>query len=221
MSTRDIAAPAPLGAAKGPNRDEPPAHAELAALLDDLVNRPHERETIEQCIVEKFTQDKAVMVVDMSGFSRTAATSGIVTFLLMIHQMKLLALPCIDLHRGVLIKAEADNLYCLFESVEDAVEASLEISQRLAAANAILPRDLNLYVSTGVGWGPILNIGNEDMWGNEVNIACRLGEDIAELGEILLSQAAHEQTHDLARLDFDENTRTISQGELQYYRLAR
>jgi class 3 adenylate cyclase len=88
------------------------------------------------------------------------------------------------------IKAEADNLYCLFDKVVDAVGAGEEIISRLDAVNSILPMERRLYVALGIGYGKILNIGNEDIFGDEVNLACKLGEDLASKGEVLLTSAA-------------------------------
>ena len=89
-----------------------------------------------------------------------------------------------------MIKADADNLFCLFDRVRDAVDASLEIISRLDAANIVLPVEKHLYVAFGIGHGVILNLANEDIFGDEVNLASKLGEDIAEKGEILLTSAA-------------------------------
>ncbi len=156
------------------------------------------------------------MILDMSGFSRTTQRSGIVAFLLMIHQMQLIACPCIQEHRGLLVKAEADNLFCLFDSVGDAVVTSQEIARRLNAANTLLPEERRLYVSIGIGHGHLLNIEDEDLYGNEVNLASKLGEDVAGMGEILLTPAAHEQLKD-SGISTRESNVSISGLSLSYY----
>jgi class 3 adenylate cyclase len=126
----------------------------------------------------------------MSGFSRTTREHGIISFLIMIHQMQLICRPVVEQYGGIVVKADADNLFCLFDKVADAVGASEEIISRLDAVNSILPMESQLYVALGIGYGKILNIGNEDIFGDEVNLACKLGEDIAGQGEILLTSAA-------------------------------
>jgi class 3 adenylate cyclase len=108
----------------------------------------------------------------------------------MIHQMQLICRPVVEHYGGIVVKADADNLFCLFDKVADAVGASEEIISRLDAVNSILPMESQLYVALGIGYGKILNIGNEDIFGDEVNLACKLGEDIAGQGEILLTSAA-------------------------------
>ena len=106
-------------------------HARLDALLSRIIQEPEKREEISREIERDFTQRAAVLVLDMSGFSRTTQLHGIVVFLMMIHQMRLLAAPTIQACAGKLVKAEADNLYCLFDTVDDAVKASREIITRL------------------------------------------------------------------------------------------
>jgi class 3 adenylate cyclase len=118
------------------------------------------------------------------------------------------------------IKGEADNLFCLFETVADAVKASQEIITRLNAVNMILPADRQLYVAFGIGYGKILNIGNEDIFGDEMNLACKLGEDIAEKGEILLTPAAKAELNG-SSLALREGAISISGIHLNYYYVER
>ncbi len=145
-------------------------HARLDALLSRIIHEPEKRQAITLEIERDFTRRCAVMVLDMSGFSRTTQLHGIVEFLLMIHQMRLMALPTIEACSGKLVKAEADNLYCLFDTVDEAVKASREIISRLSTVNVLLPADRRLYASIGIGWGEILVLEDEDLFGDEVNL---------------------------------------------------
>ena len=167
--------------------------ANLGRLLSDIIEQPERREEIARQIESIFAQDKAVLVLDMSGFSSTTRHHGIVSFLLMIHQMKLLACPAIKAHRGLLVKAEADNLFCLFDTAADAIGAAREIVERLNTVNVLLPEDRRLYASVGIGYGRILNVGDRDLFGDEVNLASKLGEDVAARGVVLLTANARAQ----------------------------
>lgn len=174
--------------------EAPPAPANtrerLDALLSQIIDHPERRGEISAEIEQTFTQRRAVLVLDMSGFSRTTQVHGVVSFLMMIHQMRLLAVPTIEGRGGVLVKAEADNLYCLFDSVAEAVRAAREISRQLATVNPLLPAGRKLYASMGIGFGDILVLGEEDLFGDEVNLASKLGEDVAQGGMVLLTDAA-------------------------------
>src|ERR687898_661596 len=88
--------------------------AKLEEYLNEMIESPERRTEITKALEETFTQERAVMVLDMSGFSRTTQRDGIVPFLLMIHQMKLVVRPAVAAHRGEIVKEEADNLFCLF-----------------------------------------------------------------------------------------------------------
>lgn len=164
--------------------------AKLDALLSRIIDEPERRSEIAAEIERDFTQRQAVLVLDMSGFSRTTQVHGVVAFLMMIHQMRLLATPVITGRGGRLIKAEADNLYCLFDQVADAVAAAREIITRLSTVNVLMPADRRLYASIGVGFGDILVLADEDLFGDEVNLASKLGEDVAQGGMVLLTEAA-------------------------------
>ena len=194
------------------------SRANLEHLLGTLIDQPDQRADIERDIDGIFGQDKAVMALDMSGFSRTTHQYGIVPFLLMIHQMKLLAAPSIEAGRGLVLKAEADNLFALFDTVEDAVRASREIIARLDAANTVLPDDRQLYVSVGIGYGHILNIEDKDVFGDEVNLSSKLGEDIADRGDVLLTAQARDQLRD-STIELREESVSISGLTLIYYRV--
>ena len=204
------------------DNDEPIAQrnsrANLERLLSEMIEQPERRAELAQQVEEIFRQDKAVLVLDMTGFSRTTQRHGIVSFLLMIHQMQLIARPCVEAHHGLLVKADADNLFCLFDAVADGVRAGQDIMERLNAANLLLPEDRRLFVSIGIGFGDIVNIGDEDLFGNEVNLASKLGEDVAERGEILLTAAARAQLQD-ATIPIREETVSISGLDVTYYRI--
>lgn len=174
-----------LEAAEPPNTRE-----RLDELLSQIIDHPELRVEISQSIEREFTQRRAVLVLDMSGFSRTTQVHGVVSFLLMIHQMRLLAVPTIEACGGTLVKAEADNLYCLFEDVDRAVAAAREIMRQLNTVNILLPATRRLYASIGVGFGDILVLGGHDLFGDEVNLTSKLGEDVAQGGMILLTEAA-------------------------------
>ncbi|MBA3322059.1 MAG: adenylate/guanylate cyclase domain-containing protein [Pyrinomonadaceae bacterium] len=192
------------------------SRANLERLLTQMIEQPERRAEISGQLETEFGQQKAVMVLDMSGFSRTTQRLGIASFLLMIHQMQLVARPCVEAHQGLLVKAEADNLLCLFDTVAQAVKASRNITRHLGVANLLLPDDQRLYVSIGIGFGTILNIEDEDIFGNEVNLAAKLGEDIARMGDILLTDAAREQL-DGSEVSIREESISISGIDLKYF----
>jgi len=169
------------------------SQANLDRLLQEMLDRPESQDQIIAEVELTFGQRAAVLVLDMCGFSTTTRQHGIVRFMLMIFQMRISAETAILKNGGSLIKAEADNLYCRFETVDAAVAAAIEITERLDTVNPLLPSDRRLYASIGIGFGEILFIEGRDIFGDEVNLTSKLAEDIAQRGEILLTEAAHAQ----------------------------
>ena len=115
-----------------------------------------------------------------------------------------------------MVKADADNLFCLFDTVRDAVSASRQIIDHLNTANRVLPAEEHLYAAIGIGYGRILNIAGQDMFGDEVNLASKLGEDIAGQGEILMTSAARAGLGNLD-IPIPEKTISVSGISLTYY----
>ena len=64
-----------------------------------------------------------------------------------------LCAPAVTSRGGIHVKAEADNLFCLFDSVADALAAALDIQARCAAANASRPAERALHAAIGIGFG--------------------------------------------------------------------
>ena len=47
-------------------------------------------------------------------------------------------------------------------------------------------------IAVGIGWGYMLDLDGTDIYGDEVNRASKLGEDLANPGEILVTHAARQ-----------------------------
>ena len=191
----------------------------LDELLDAMLDRPEREAELTATIEGDFGETRAVLVLDMSGFSRCTQDNGIVCFLMMIREMKRLAVPAVHDARGLLVKAEADNLYCLFEDVDGAVAAAREILRRLGQANEGDPEHRHLGASIGIGFGPILNVDERDVFGHEVNLACKLGEDVADPDEILLTAGANERAQGFG-MATERSQASLSRVDFDYYKLV-
>jgi adenylate cyclase len=165
---------------------------ELARLLEARNEHPESLREIDAEIWRRFGDTAAVFVLDMCGFSRLSVRYGITHFLAMIHRLRGIVLPLIASNGGRVVKVDADNVFAVFPEVNAALAAALAVHRELGRANVFLPDDWDLHAAIGIGYGQVLLVGREDMFGEEVNVASKLGEDVAERGEILLSAAAHE-----------------------------
>lgn len=177
----------PPPSCRSPGSDIP---GEFERLLDEMIAFPERREAITAQIHNRYSRQRAIVALDMCGFSRTTQALGIVAFLLMIRRMRRICEPCFRAHRGEFVNADADNLLYLFGSVDEAVAAAREAHKRLAGVNDASLEAERLFCALGIGWGEVLCIGDGHIHGDEVNIAHKLGEDIAGDGQILLTAAA-------------------------------
>lgn len=166
---------------------------ELDRLLSARNEHPERLAEIDREIWSTFGATRAPWVLDMCGFSRLTLRHGITHFLAMIHRLHGLVRPIVEAHHGHVVKTEADNVFATFPEVGPAISAAREVQQRLDAANVFLPEDWDLHASIGVGFGEVLMIGDHDFYGSEINIASKLGEDLAGPGEVLLSEAAYQR----------------------------
>jgi class 3 adenylate cyclase len=163
----------------------------LANMLNERNEYPERLAEIDKKIWDNFGKTCAVWVLDMSGFSRLTMKYGITHFLAMIQRLHGIALPIIVANGGTVVKTEADNIFATFNDVEAAVTNSRQLQSELANANKFLPEDWDLHVCIGIGYGDILMVGDNDFYGCEVNYASKLGEDVAERGEIYLTESAY------------------------------
>jgi class 3 adenylate cyclase len=183
--------------------DDRPTATELARLLDARNEHPESLAAIDAEIWRRFGQTRAVLVLDMCGFSRLTMRYGITHFLAMIRRLATIVRPLIDSAGGVVVKTDADNVFATFDDVPAALSAARAIQSGLDAANVFLPEDWDLHASIGIGYGPLLLVGQEetDLFGSEMNIASKLGEDLAGRGEIWISTAARERIGDTPGLE--------------------
>jgi class 3 adenylate cyclase len=175
-------------------RKVPPApHKELERLLSARNEHPERLTDIDRQIWTAFGATCAVWVLDMCGFSRLTLRYGITHFLAMIHRLHTLVRPIVVGHGGRVVKTEADNVFAVFPDVGAAVRAAREVQEQLRAANVFLPEDWDLHASIGIGFGDVLLIGEDDFFGSEINIASKLGEDVAGPGEVYLTEPAFQR----------------------------
>jgi len=170
--------------------------AELWRLLDARNEHPESLGDIDGEIWRRFGHTRAVLVLDMCGFSRLTMRYGITHFLAMIRRLGTIVRPIIAEAGGAVVKTEADNVFATFTDVPAALAAARAIHRNLDAANVFLPEDWDLHAGIGIGYGPLLMIGEHDLFGSEMNVASKLGEDVAGRGEILLSAAARARLAD-------------------------
>lgn len=195
----------------------------LHQLLFTYTNTSDEssRSRIKQEVWQTFGITGAVFVLDMSGFSRTSQDRGIVYYLALLRRMQIIVEPIIQDYSGTIVKFEADNCFAWFPNVEPALDAAINIQTAIAAANRTTPEELDIEVCCGIDYGDFLLIGNHDFFGIPVNYASKLGEDVGEAGEILVTQAAMAQVKNQTKFAITPRCYEISGLTLSAYQVLR
>jgi adenylate cyclase len=162
----------------------------MRELLAERNQFPDRAAAIDARLRDRFERTVAVLVLDMCGFSRLTERHGVMHYLAMIAQMTDAATPAVRNNHGTVLKVEADNLFAIFPTAEDALEGALDVFLAFEAVNSVVGPERDIRGSVGIGFGPLMVIDDQDCFGPEMNNACRLGEDLAKGPEILLTPAA-------------------------------
>jgi len=148
------------------------------------------RKKLADTIWEDYGLENTVLVLDMSGFSLLTRKYGIVHYLSMVRRMQMTVEPIIKSYEGSVIKFEADNCFAVLPNPLAAARAAVSMQLAFEAANLLTTEELDIHISVGIDFGKILIINNEDCFGDPVNRACKMGEDLGAAGDILITKEA-------------------------------
>jgi class 3 adenylate cyclase len=177
----------------------------MYALLDEGWRHP---ERMEQAHAEVWRQagaERAVLVTDLDGFTKITKEEGILHFLSTFRRAVGIAAPVLERHGSIFWKSAADDLIATFPDVDGAVAAAVDLAGEAVDG---------VRFCVGVGYGPVLQL-DDDVFGDEVNMAFKLGEEVSGAGEVLLSEKA--AAHYDGDLD-GPHTVFMSHLTLVYYR---
>ena len=144
---------------------------------------------------EKYHWERAILVMDMTGFTNAAMHRGEIHSLLRIVDAQKVVIPILQEFGAQLIRCFADDVIALFEDPNHALDASFEIHRRIEVFNdSPLSSDHPTRCCAGIGFGTVFAIGPNLAQGDEMNRAAKLGEDIARANETLLTENAFSAT---------------------------
>jgi len=175
----------------------------LEQLIAERLAPGADKAAIDQRIWDLFGETWAVMYTDLAGFSRGIADFGVTHFLQIIYESQRLLLPVVRAHDGILLKLEGDSMLVIFRNPGKAVHCATAMQRLLAPYNAERVPGERVDLCVGIGYGRVLRIGDDDVFGAEVNAASKLGEDIARAGEILVTQSVADVCAAAQALDCD------------------
>jgi adenylate cyclase len=176
----------------------------LWSLVEQRCRPGADTAAIDKRIWDLFGEDWAIMFTDLSGFSRRVSEFGIVHFLQVIYEQRKLLLPIVAEHDGLLLKEEGDSFLIMFRQVERAVTCAVAMQHACRHVNQRRKPEEEILLCVGIGYGRVLRIGEEDVWGREVNGASKLGEDTAKPYEILVTAGARTALGDAGGYGYED-----------------
>src|SRR5262245_60417306 len=150
---------------------------------------PAARKRLDRQAATRLFARRAVVFTDSADFTVRTARDGILHFLMLFERLLPEARRSVAYAGGEIVKLEADSFLLRFDDVESACRGVLALEAALARLNRGRPANERLRFSYGVGYGDVVDL-EHDVYGLEVNLASRLGEDMARPGEALLTPAA-------------------------------
>jgi class 3 adenylate cyclase len=156
--------------------------------------------------------EPAVAFLDLTGFTTLTQERGDAIAAEVALRLADLASRIATAHRGRVVKLLGDGVLSQFANVMDAVEASLQLLDRLADAD--LPQG-----HVGVTHGPIV-ARDGDIFGRTVNLAARIS-DVAPSGELYVPASIGEALTGQFRVESVGTTTMQGVGPIELARVCR
>ena len=196
-------------------------HAKFDSLIAAMADErdADKAEAIRLKVWEEFGTEGAVFISDMASFSSTSRKIGVCHFLKLIYRTRQIIAPIVEANGGTLLKFDADNCYAFFNSTDEAIKTSFEVNAAIFASNDNYDLAEQIYLSVGIDFGRLLLVDDIDFFGDPVNTASKLGEDLAIRAEVLITERALEHSNfEIPELAERMRAR-ISEIEIEYIRL--
>lgn len=179
-------------------------NARNAAALDARINKACGAElTVVSC--------------DSAGFSRKTQEHGIIEFMDNMVKCHIALEKIVARHGGVTLSNKADNLLLVFGEPLKAVACSIELHRWLRKRNKGLPERKRYNICVGVHHGGLLRF-TDDAYGPAVNVAFKLGEDIAGKDDLLVTGQVNELIKGRFRTDYSKHV-TLGGASFDVYKV--
>jgi hypothetical protein len=162
----------------------------LGRLMEERLTPGADRTSIDERIRTAFEEEWCVVHTNMTSPWTPGPASATMHYLCRVHEMKRMTRPIIEASRGIILNVIADRFVAVFRQPHDALSGLLQVNRRLASYNEERVADDRIAIGAGMGFGKVLRIGRDDVFGAEASHAFRLGGELARPFEILVSDAA-------------------------------
>ena len=147
----------------------------------------------------------AIMFADIVSYSRLMGSDESEA-LKLLKYFETISKEIVEKYDGIIIKKNGDQIFCEFTSTKNAVDASIQLQEKLNKYNDSRPKDFKLEVRIGIHIGDVVKREDGDIHGDGVNVAARI-QPLASPGGICVSGAVSES------LSSHPDYNIISKGE--------
>lgn len=141
----------------------------------------------------KYHTRASILCLDMTGFTETAMEAGELESFFRILDVQKVCGPVFRQFNACQIRVFADNFFVLFDDPHNALNAAFEVHRRIEFFNqSELAGKDPAQCCIGIGYGEVYAIGIDQAMGDEMNRACKLGEDIAQGTETLVTECTYD-----------------------------
>lgn len=173
---------------------------------------------VDTRILERAGCDLAVLMSDSSGFSRKTHEYGIFQFLSVMTRCFDRLIPILEKRGGECLSHVADNILAVFREPGDAVRAAVEMHRWLRRYNGGRPDAEQFNICVGIHYGPVVRL-RETVYGGTVNVASKVGEDLAGKDEILVTREVVGRIPKTFRTSYDRSV-TLGGKPFEIHRVA-
>lgn len=174
-----------------------------------------------QKLDQHFGETCAPLVLDSTGFTRITKSHSLLFFLSIIQKLREVSTKIFQDEGALSWRSYADNMFAEFKTVDSAVTAAFAIHHYFSANPLCFNGITDTFgVCIGIGFGRVLRSDFEGVYGDQMNYASKLGEDIAEQGQTLLTEAAFKQLSKPGRFLVTQNKLKISGVDLPIFDIS-
>ena len=148
----------------------------------------------------------AIMFTDIVGYSAVMNRNELAAIDLLENHKKITT-PIVENYNGKILKPQGDGFMIEFSSVVDAVRCAMGIQKEISNFNTDKNEDEEIRLRIGIHMGDLL-IKDNDIYGNDVNIASRI-EKLSDPGGICISQTVYDQIKNKVEIE------TLDLGETE------
>ena len=142
----------------------------------------------------------AIFAADVVGYSKLMAQNEKLT-LFRLKETRKTTDPIIQNWGGRIFSTAGDSIMAEFASPVDAVEAAIEIQNKMTKTSSEINDGIIIEFRIGINLGDIM-VQDNNLYGDNVNIAARL-EAISKPGEICLSEKVYQEIKNKVNITFN------------------